>query len=63
MKALKKVYATPPINVADLRIRIKAEFNISKENPDLIKKLMRIMRKRVQFCVNKNGDQIEGRRR
>ena len=27
-----KVYATPPINVDDLRIRVTAEVNILKEN-------------------------------
>ena len=41
-----KVYtATPPINVDDLRIRITAEVNIFKENPDLMEKVMRSMRK------------------
>ena len=48
-----KVYATPPINVDDLRIRITAEVNILKENPDLMKKVMRSMRKRAQVCVNR----------
>ena len=56
-----KVYATPPINVDDLRIRITAEVNILKENPDLMKKVMRSMRKRAQVCVNRNGGQVEGR--
>ena len=44
----KQAYATPSINVDDLRIRITAEVNILKENPDLTKKVMRSMRKRAQ---------------
>ena len=56
-----KVYATPPINVDDLRIRITAEVNILKENPDLMKNVMRSMRKRAQVCVNRNDGQVEGR--
>ena len=58
-----KVYASPPINVDDLRIRITAEVNILKDNPDLMKKVMKSMRKRAQVCVNMNGCQVEGRRR
>ena len=54
-------YATPPINVDDLRIRITAEVNILKENPDLtMKKKMRSTRKRAQVCINRNGGQVEG---
>ena len=56
-----KVYATPPINVDDLRIRSTAEVNIIKENSDLMEKVMRNMRKRAQVCVNRNGGQVEGR--
>ena len=48
-----KVYATPPINVDDLKIRITAEVNILKENPDLMEKVMTSMRKRAQVCVNR----------
>ena len=55
-----KLYATPTINVDDLRIRVTAEGNISKENPDLMKTLIRSRRKRAQVCVNKNGGQVEG---
>ena len=43
-------YATPPINVDDLRIRIRVEVNILKKNPDLMKKVMRSMRKRAKVC-------------
>ena len=57
-----KVYETPPINVDDLKIRISAEVNILKENPDLMKKVTRSMRKRAQICGNRNGGQDEGRR-
>ena len=44
------MYATPPV-VDD----------ILKENPDLMKKVMRSMRKRAHVCVNRNGSQVEGR--
>ena len=33
-----KMFATPPINVDDLKIRITAEVNILKVNPDIMKK-------------------------
>ena len=42
---INKAYATPPINVYDLRIRITAEVNILKENPELMKKVIRSMKK------------------
>ena len=54
----KKIYTTPPINVDDLRIPITAEVNILKENPDLMKQVMRSMRKRAQVCVNRNDGQV-----
>ena len=55
------MYATPPMNVDDLRIRITAEVSILKENSDFMKKAMS-MRKRAKVCVNRNGGQVEGRR-
>ena len=55
------MHATPAINVDDLRIRIKTQVNILKENPDLMKKEIVSMRKRAQACVNRNGGQVEGR--
>ena len=57
----KKVCAAPPINVDDLKIRITVEVNILKKKPDLMKKVMRSMRKRAQVCVNRSGSQVEGR--
>ena len=51
------MYATPPDNVYNLRIRITVKVNILKENSDLMKKVMRSMRKRAQVCVNRNGGQ------
>ena len=54
---------TSPINVDDLRIHITAEVIISKENPDLMKKVMRGMRKRARVCVNRNGGEVDGRGR
>ena len=51
-----KVYATPPINVGELRVRITAEVSILKENPDLMKKIMRSMRKIAQLYVNKKEE-------
>ena len=55
----KKVNATPPINGNDLRIRITAEVDILKENPDFTKKSNEEQEKRTQVCVNKNGGQVE----
>ena len=55
------MYATSPINVDDVKIRITVEVNILKENPDLMKKVMRSLRKITRVCVNRNGGQVEGR--
>ena len=55
------MYATPPINVDDVTISITVEDNILKENPDLMKKVMRRIRKRALVCVNRNERQVEGR--
>ena len=56
-----KVYATPTINVDDFRIRITTEVTILKDNPNLMKQILRSMRKRTQVCVNRNGGQVVGR--
>ena len=53
------MYATPPINVDALRIRITVEVSILKKNPDLMKKVTRSMRQRAQVCVNRNGGQVK----
>ena len=45
----------------DLRIRITAEVNNLKENPNLMIRVMKSMRKRAQVCINRNGGQVEGR--
>ena len=39
------------VSVDDFRIRITAEVSILKENPDLMKRVMRIMRKST--CLRK----------
>ena len=56
-----KVYETPTINVVDFRIRITTEVTILKDNPKLMKQILRSMRKRAQVCVNRNGGQVVGR--
>ena len=49
------MYATPPINVDDLT----AEVNILKQNPDLMKKVIRSMRKRAHVSVNRNSGKLK----
>ena len=46
-----KVYATPPINVDNFRIRITSELNILEENPDLMKKNEEHQKKRTGLRI------------
>jgi transposase len=55
-----KVYSTPPANLEDLRERITYEVNLLKENPELVKKVMRAMRKKIELCAARNGGHVEG---
>ena len=43
------MYATPPIYIEDLRIRLMAEVKILKKNLDLMKTVMRRTLKTVVF--------------
>ena len=49
----QKVYATPPENIDDLIQRITREVNALKTNPNLIKRAVRDMVRRVNVCVEK----------
>ena len=43
------------------RTILKTVSKYRMENPDLMKKVMRSLRKRSQVCVNRNGGQVERR--
>ena len=49
-----------PENLNDLRAKIMHEVNVLKDNPQMIKKVMKSMRSRAQLCVIRNGGHVEG---
>ena len=56
-----KVYINVPENLNDLRAKIMHEVNVLKDNPQMIKKVMKSMRSRAQLlCVIRNGGHVEG---
>ena len=54
------MYATPPANAEDLKERIVQEVTLLKENPELVKRVMRALRKRTELCLERNGAHVEG---
>ena len=55
-----KVFSTPPQNIQDLRQKIIEQFNALREQPAVIRKAVRDMRKRTVVCVERNGGHVEG---
>ena len=55
-----KAYSTPPANTEDLKERISYEVNLLKENPDLVKRVMTVMKTRIELCRARNGGHLEG---
>ena len=55
-----KVYATPPENMNQLRDRITEEVNQLKDDPGLIRRVVKTMRSRAQLCLRRNGGHVGG---
>ena len=55
-----KVYVTPPENMNQLRYRITEEVNQLKDDPGLIRRVVKTMRSRAQLCLRRNGGHVEG---
>ena len=55
-----KVFETPPQNVLELRERIFTEFDLLRNDRELIVKVVRSMESRAQKCIERNGGHIEG---
>lgn len=55
-----KVYYNQRENINQLRERIMHEVILLKENPHMIKKVMRAMRSKAQLCFDRNGGHVEG---
>ena len=55
-----KVFATPPQNINVLRQRIIDEFNVLRQQPEMIRNAVRDMHKRTILCVERNGGHVEG---
>ena len=54
-----KVYTTPPHSIDDLRARLNHEVNVLRNNPEMIRKSVRDMRRRCQLCIERNGGHVE----
>ena len=55
-----RVYATPPQNLADLRLRITNEINNLRNNPQFVTNSIQEMRRRAVLCIQQNGRHVEG---
>ena len=55
-----KVYVTSPGNMNQLRDRITKEGNQLKDDPGLIRRVVKTMRSRAQLCLRRNGGHVEG---
>lgn len=55
-----RVFTTPPPNVFSLRERIIQEFELLQQNPDLVARAVRSMRRRAQLCLDREGGHVEG---
>ena len=54
-----KVFSRPPLNIQQLRQQIINEFNILRQQPDMIRRAMRDMHRRTILCVERNGGHVE----
>ena len=50
-----KVFATPPQIIEELRQRIIDEFNVSRQQPEIIRSAVRHLHKRTIIRVEANG--------
>ena len=55
-----KVFTTPPENIDVPRQRIIEEFNALRQQPEMIRHVMRGMHRRTIRCVERNGGHVEG---
>ena len=56
----RKVFTTPPPDIATLRQRITNEFAVLRQNPQKIRNGVRDMERRANLCVERNGGHVEG---
>lgn len=55
-----KVYSTPPANAQELREKIFNEAQLLKEDPQVIKRVVGAMRKKLDLCLRRDGAHVEG---
>lgn len=55
-----QVYKTPPPTLEILRDRVEAEFDVLKNDPAAIRKVMQSMRDRATRCLARHGRHVEG---
>ena len=54
------MFTTPPENIDVLRQRIIEEFNALRQQPEMIRHVMRGMHRRTIRCVERNRGHVEG---
>jgi len=57
----ERVFRTPPETVFALRQRIIDEFDLLRNDQDLIVRCVRAMETRARKCIDKDGGHVEGR--
>ena len=55
-----KVYATPPLDMADLVQQINNVAYDIRQDPKLVKRAIRDMVRRATVCVDKGGQHVRG---
>ena len=55
-----KVFSTPPATIEELRERIVREFDLLKRRPAMVRSAMRHMESRVNLCIEREGQHVEG---
>ena len=55
-----KVFTSPPPDIATLRQKIIDEFDVSRQDPDVIRNAVRGIERRGNLCVKRNAGHVEG---
>ena len=55
-----KVYYPAPVTIEQLIVRIRHEADELRRDPELVRRAVRDMVRRVNLCIDKNGGHVEG---
>lgn len=54
-----KVYVTPPRDLDDLEARIRAEMDVLRQDPEMIRRAVFDMLRRARVCIERDGGYVE----